>query len=92
MIVQYSRQDGLNAGLAQTFDGQHPCPICKAIQNGKKQEEKKAPQLSTYLKKDYLAAWNHFQVRRGWGQVQYPAFSDQLQGLAAETPVPPPRS
>jgi hypothetical protein len=32
MIVQYSQRAGLKAGLVQTFDGDHPCPVCKAIQ------------------------------------------------------------
>jgi hypothetical protein len=32
MIVQCSQRAGLKAGLVQTFDGEHPCPVCKAIQ------------------------------------------------------------
>jgi len=35
MIVQYSQRAGLKAGIAQTFDGEHPCSVCKAIQDGK---------------------------------------------------------
>ena len=63
MIIQYSQGAGLKAGLAQTFDGEHPCWVCKAIQDVKKQEQKKAPLLQTELKKDYLALWNRFQVQ-----------------------------
>jgi hypothetical protein len=91
MIVQYSQQSGLIAGLSQTFDGMHPCPICKAIQKGKKQEDKKAPFLRTELKKQYLAVRDHFQVQQGWVEVYYPGFWQQLQSLALEPTVPPPR-
>ncbi len=38
MIVDYSAQDGLVSGAAKTFDGAHPCCLCKAIAEGKKQE------------------------------------------------------
>ena len=38
MIVDYSAQDGLVEGAKKTFDGEHPCCMCKAIAEGKKQE------------------------------------------------------
>jgi hypothetical protein len=92
MIVQYSQRDGLKAGLAQTFDGEHPCSVCKAIQNGKKQEQKKAPLLQTEIKKDYLAPCNRFQVYQGWVEAKYPGSTEELDGVAFEPAVPPPRS
>jgi hypothetical protein len=92
MAVQYSQQVGLKAGLAQTFDGEHPCSVCKAIQNGQKQEQKKAPLLQTELKKDYLADWDRFQVHQGWTTMKYSGSAEQLQGVAFEPAVPPPRS
>jgi hypothetical protein len=92
MLLRYSHDAGLIAGISQTFDGGHPCPICKAIQAGKKQEQKKAPLLNSELKRDYLATWNHFQVRREWAEVVYPRFAEHLHALAIEPDVPPPRS
>ena len=92
MVVSYSQQGGVINGVAQTFDGDHPCPICKAIKDGKKQEQQKAPMLTTELKKDYLAAWNQFQICQQWSEVVYPASAVQLLGIATEPAVPPPRS
>jgi hypothetical protein len=92
MAVSYSQQGGLMCGLSQTFDGEHPCPICKAIQDGQKQEQKKAPLLTSELKKDYLATSNSFQISQPWSEAVYPAFSEQLRGIATEPAVPPPRS
>jgi hypothetical protein len=92
MVVSYSQQCGVVAGLSQTFDGEHPCPICKAIQDGQNHEQKKAPLLSSELKKDYLAVWNQFQVCQQWSDVVYPLFAERLLGIATEPAVPPPRS
>jgi hypothetical protein len=92
MIVQYSERDGLTTGLAQTFDGEHPCSICRAIQDGKKQEEKKTPLLQVELKKDYLASEDRFQVHQVWVEVKYWRSTQQLDGVASEPAVPPPRS
>jgi hypothetical protein len=58
MVVQYGQQAGLITGLCQSFDGEHPCPVCKAIQEGEKQEGTKAPLLNTEPKKGYLADCN----------------------------------
>jgi hypothetical protein len=92
MVVQYSQQVGLKAGLAQTFDGEHPCSVCQAIQDGKKQEQKKAPLLPAELKKDYLADWHNFQFHQGWIEMNHLESVEQLQGLAMQPAVPPPRS
>jgi hypothetical protein len=40
MIVSNLRHDSLKTAVSQTFDGQHPCPLCKAIEAGKKSEKK----------------------------------------------------
>jgi len=92
MIVQYSQRDGLTAGLTQAFDGDHPCSVCKAIQDGKKQEQKKALLLHAEVKKDCLAPWNRFRVSQEWVKVTYFGFGEQIEDVAFEPAVPPPRS
>lgn len=41
MLMDYSSEEGLARGMAMTFDGQHPCKLCKAI--AKSQKERDAP-------------------------------------------------
>ena len=65
MIIQYSQRAGLKAGLTQTFDGDHPCSVYKAIQDGKKQEQKKAPLLQAKVKKGLLSSLEHHYLRDG---------------------------
>jgi hypothetical protein len=40
MLVNYLRTDSLPQAVTHTFDGQHPCPLCNAIAQGKKSEKK----------------------------------------------------
>jgi hypothetical protein len=91
MILSYSQTVELKTAITQTFDGEHPCPICKTIQEGKKQEQKKAPLLNTELKKEFLAVWNAFHFHHQWLLFKYRASVDNIQGLAVEPAVPPPR-
>lgn len=39
MLVEYSASDGLLEGTRKTFDGEHPCSMCKSITEGKKTEQ-----------------------------------------------------
>jgi hypothetical protein len=40
MAVAYSVEKGVMEGLNDTFDGNHPCPLCKAVDEGNKGQEK----------------------------------------------------
>jgi hypothetical protein len=40
MVVSYSQDAPLREALAKTFDGKHPCPLCKEIAKGKQSEKK----------------------------------------------------
>ncbi|WP_142659583.1 hypothetical protein [Methylacidimicrobium tartarophylax] len=39
MLVRYSQSYGMETGLYMTFDGKHPCQICKRVVKGKNKEE-----------------------------------------------------
>jgi hypothetical protein len=40
MLADNLRQQSLTEAVSQTFDGQHPCRLCKAIAAGKQSEKK----------------------------------------------------
>lgn len=42
MVIEYSANDGLQIGLSKTFDGAHPCELCKNIAKNKGAEKKHA--------------------------------------------------
>lgn len=39
MAVTYSVEKGVVQGLSETFDGEHPCPMCKMVNEGVKSEQ-----------------------------------------------------
>src|SRR5712691_7839285 len=40
MLVEHAKHAPFKQALCQTFDGQHPCAICHAVQARKKSEKK----------------------------------------------------
>lgn len=40
MVVNYSHNATLGEAFSKTFDGQHPCKLCKFVQAGKASEKK----------------------------------------------------
>lgn len=45
MLINYSRDGSIKEAVCKTFDGKHPCCLCKAIAAGKKSDQKQ--KLST---------------------------------------------
>lgn len=55
MIVTYSQDAPLTEAISMTFDGAHPCKLCKVVKEGKAAEQKQA--LVKYeLKFDFLSS------------------------------------
>ena len=51
MVVEYSRDTSVGEALSKTFDGEHPCGMCKKISKVRS-EERKSPTLVFQIKKD----------------------------------------
>ena len=90
MVAGYSQIDPLKQALVKTFDGKHPCPLCKFVAKGKKSEQKQATQ-KLLTKLDFFLATSPVGL--------FPPARDPLQfaplcsaGALGETPpTPPPR-
>ncbi|MEW6302499.1 MAG: hypothetical protein AB1705_03455 [Verrucomicrobiota bacterium] len=55
MAVTYSQDAPLGEALAKTFDGKHPCSLCKFVADGKQSEKQREAQKPV-PKLDLLAA------------------------------------
>lgn len=42
MLISFSRDGSLIEAMSKTFDGEHPCPLCKAVEDGQKQDPSKS--------------------------------------------------
>lgn len=90
MLANNARQCSLTEAIEKTFDGQHPCALCKVVQEGK-QDEKKPTLLKVETKLDLLLApANSFLAAPR--PAAYPCVEDDaLQSWFESPPTPPPR-
>ena len=45
MTVNFSQEVSIAEALSKTFDGKHPCPLCKLVRAGKKTESKEEAKI-----------------------------------------------
>ena len=90
MIVSYSHQASFAQAVSKTFDGKHPCCLCKAIQKSRA-EEKSREQVKPVVKLDLGPIWQgtEFDFRC----AREPALGTDAAASARsdEPPKPPPR-
>ena len=90
MIASYSRNATLGEALVKTFDGEHPCKLCKVVEKGR-QSEKKQELLKINAKKDYIC---ESKVSVLFPPSTFQVLSspdDSSPGRIVTPPVPPPR-
>ena len=90
MLVKYSQQAQLAEAVAKTFDGQHPCALCRTIEQGKK-SERHAPIEVAKVKPVFVLPVSGALVRAqgiAWEQA-LPQADGEL--LFEQPAVPPPR-
>ena len=65
LAANLSSQQSLTEAVSQTFDGEHPCPLCKAIAAGKK-SGKKSEAIAPVLKMEFppVADWSGLPDRQ----------------------------
>ena len=91
MLAENLQSGSLAQALEKTFDGRHPCPLCKAVAAGKNAEQKS--DFTLELKKlEYPPAPAHFIVVAPAQFHFLPPVNFFAEALAPEPPTPPPRN
>ncbi|ODU23822.1 MAG: hypothetical protein ABS95_03025 [Verrucomicrobia bacterium SCN 57-15] len=90
MVVSYSQDATIGEALAKTFDGKHPCKLCKAVQEGK-QSEKKQDALKVEGKKEFCFDSKISIPCPPSAFTLLSAPSDSALSRTEPPPVPPPR-
>ncbi len=93
MVVEYSQKAGLQRGIGETFDGDHPCPLCLQVEKGK-QEERQAPAAVVPAKKGdpFLCAAAATLFRPPGRSFSWPRREFGGASRSDRPPVPPPPS
>ncbi|HUA37098.1 MAG TPA: hypothetical protein VMA35_01720 [Candidatus Sulfopaludibacter sp.] len=90
MLADNLRSQPLAEAVVDTFDGQHPCPLCKAIAAGRKSEHKSEAAAPT-PKLEFPPANANVRLFAPSRFELIPPADFSADSLAQKPPVPPPR-
>jgi hypothetical protein len=91
MLVDNLTTASFSAAIQRTFDGQHPCALCKVVAAGKKSEKRTDSNLS-FKKFDGLNQAIAIFVFPPASFASIEGWSGFLETLAHTPPTPPPRA
>ena len=90
MVVNYSQSGTVTEALAKTFDGKHPCALCKTIAKGKQTEKKSEfPAKEKKVALPYSTAVFVFGTPMHFWKAS--GLDEEADSLNLAPPVPPPR-
>jgi hypothetical protein len=99
MLVSYTQERGLKRGVIETFDGEHPCSLCKKAAELRQQEQPQDPAEKQLPAQRQRLAWAEMvasellkmPVIHGHDiSVNLIACISRDSGKGADAPVPPP--
>ena len=91
MLVDNLKTTSLSAALQRTFDGKHPCVLCKAVAEGQK-SEKKSDTILPLKKFEGVSQVVTIIVSPPAAYPMVPARATFFESLPHAPPTPPPRA
>ena len=90
MLANNLRTQSVSEAISKTFDGEHPCPLCKAIATGKK-SEKQSESVSPTLKMEFPPSAEKLNLFPP-SQFEFFPLQNHFATLFSSPPLlPPPR-
>lgn len=90
MAVGYSKAAPLKEALAKTFDGKHPCNLCRLVDEGRKSEKRHHATIVVEKFDLFLTNDPVLLTPPRLAQV-LPALAEQMVSRIDSPPSPPPR-
>ena len=90
MVISYAQEAPLTEAVVKTFDGQHPCSLCKQIAKGKR-SEKKTEYKSELSKLKFPFAPGAFTFSAPFLSWELTALNLAVNSLTHAPPGPPPK-
>lgn len=94
MIVARSQHVSMAEAVETTFDGQHPCRFCEAIESGKageKKQERKLPTAKSFQDVKFLAEVEVGMPDRVESEISWPVWVAGGNSRREAPSSPPPR-
>ena len=90
MLAENARVECLPVALAKTFDGRHPCALCKQIAEGRRSEQKSDVRVES-KRLEFVTDAVVLVVESPRQYHLIPVYPASAPRLAETPPVPPPR-
>ena len=94
MLVARSQTEGVAEAVKTTFDGEHPCAMCSAIESGQKEEKRNdmdAPMMKALMEVKLVAMESAaLPVPADAGELHWMEFSPMASLRTDAPPTPPP--
>jgi hypothetical protein len=91
MLADNLQTKSLHEAVTQTFDGNHPCNLCKAIATAKKSEQKKQTSFEK-LKLEFPPVHESLVLVAPSRPDLFPQQNSLAESRSLKPPTPPPRS
>lgn len=91
MLANNLRSDSFSEAISKTFDGEHPCCMCKAIAAAK-QAEKKSAAVAPTLKMEFPPLTGKLVLFAPEFFQPFAAEKFSAESFSSKPPLPPPRS
>ena len=91
MLLDYSQQCSFKQAIVQTFDGAHPCDMCKHVSKGKA-SEKDPDRTVVAAKADLICVAAKSAPRPPFVSFEYPELRSSFAATVHEPASPPPRT
>lgn len=91
MLVSYTRDNGLSRAISMTFDGRHPCALCKVVQQGQagdQQPDRPLPSSQTKLEAGLVWQGWHWDFHQVTPPVAAPDLTAPVRAFAPPKPRP----
>ena len=86
-----SNHASVREAVSQTFDGQHPCPLCQVVKAGKKSEQKSELPSPTFKQLEFVHDAPRFVFASPSQFTRRVARAEFFVSHSFAPPVPPPR-
>jgi hypothetical protein len=90
MLVERTRGESFARAVTTTFDGEHPCALCKRIATGK-QSGKRPDKAPIAVKMDLLFERRPLAILPPSTRAELPDRASHALSRVESPPVPPPR-
>ena len=90
MFVRFAQEDSVGEALEKTFDGKHPCPLCRKVQEGRSQDRQGPAALLLERVPDFLWSRNPLGAPKVSSNCGRAVFHNPFHSSYRVAPIKPP--